>query len=143
MHINGGIKSIMSIETQVVRVARWILPVLNPAAATILFAPSKAVEESALDARLHELSDVMRRSAELVNEVEAGLTVRKAVVEKLKVEAETAQRVAALTREERAAVETLLRGTVAQEGKRTLWLGALVNLIFFVAGVLVTVWLGK
>ncbi|MDX8144694.1 hypothetical protein SK854_21435 [Lentzea sp. BCCO 10_0061] len=121
-----------------------IATLLNPALAEAIWRPERTQgTEAALEVRLEELSNTMARSAELVAEVEAALEVRQAAVAKLKSEAETAQRVAELSEEHRNAVATLLRGTVAKEGKKTFWLGALVNLFFFVAGVVVTLLVGK
>lgn len=115
--------------------------VLNPVLADLFIRrrPQSAHQhESALEERLQELAKTMRLSADLVAEVEAEFEVRRAAVEKLKGESETAKRVAQLSEEQSEAVAVLLRGTVVREGRKTFWLGALVNLVFFALGALVT-----
>lgn len=115
----------------------------NPAVAHVVTRRSSDRDTSTLERRLEELAESMRRSSQLVEEVEAALTVRRAAVEQLQADAAVAQEIASLNQEQRDAVELLLRGTVAREGRKTFWLGALVNLIFFAAGAAVTLLIGK
>ncbi len=134
----------MVVEIVSVVLADSLSRLLNPALAKVLRRPKQDRDvEAELDHRLQELAEAMSRSSELVTEVEAALKVRQVAVAQLKSDAESAQRVAELSEDQRKAVATLLRGTVAKEGRKTFWLGALVNLIFFAAGVVVTLLVGK
>lgn len=118
---------------------------LNPVLADVIGYRTKNEkrDRAELEEKLDELTLTMQRSADLVAEVEAELSVRRAAVEQLKTDAEAARNVAQLSEEQRQAVALILRGAVAKEGRKTFWLGALVNLLFFVAGVGVTLLVGR
>ena len=122
--------------------AQALVYALNPAAADAIFRTRPHVSDEALEARLDDLAVTMRRSSELVTEVEAALRARQAAAEKLRVEVETAQRIKNLTQEERDAVAVLLRSEVAREGRKNLWQGVLVNAVFFCLGILATLLIG-
>lgn len=120
------------------RVAQILIYVLNPLALDLDVKRRKPSADSLLESRLEELAQAMQRSSLLVVEVEAALTARRTAVEKLRLEAETAQQLQNLTLEQREAVATVLRAEVTREGKKVLWQGALVNAVFFGLGILVS-----
>jgi hypothetical protein len=121
------------------------LYVLNPIVgkSVIETVRKRKPDESLLEERLEELSETMKKSADLVTEVEAALQARQAAVEKLRADAETAQQIKDMTEDQRKAVANVLRAEVAREGKKTLWQGAAVNGFFFLAGVGVALWIEK
>jgi hypothetical protein len=124
-------------------VAQALAYLLNPAAARNMFQARPKVTDEALETRLDELAHSMQVSSALVVEVEAALRARQAAAERLRGEAETAQRIMDLTQAERDAVAAVLRAEVAREGKKTLWQGAAVNGVFFLLGIVATVVLDK
>ncbi|OWV04722.1 hypothetical protein B5D80_19720 [Micromonospora wenchangensis] len=126
-------------------VAQAALGILNPLAGRLIFDDIsrllKKPSDSGLEERLKELGASMQQSSQLIAEIEGGLKIREAAVEKLKQEAQTARNIKDMTDQQRAAVAAVLRTEVAREGRKTLWQGAAVNAFFFVAGVLVTLWI--
>jgi uncharacterized protein YicC (UPF0701 family) len=95
--------------------------------------------KASLEERLSELGDNLRDSARLLTEVEAEIEARAARAERLKREADDAERLAALAASERDAVARLVRAEIGAEGRRSLRRGLLINLLFFVAGILASI----
>ncbi|GAA3937277.1 hypothetical protein Aau02nite_78880 [Amorphoplanes auranticolor] len=124
--------------------AEVVLYVLNPVVGRLVVDARKKNKrnDSLLEDRLQELAGSMKKSSELVAEVEAALDARRAAVDQLRLEAETAQQIKDMSDEQRIAVANVLRAEVAREGKKTLWQGATVNGFFFALGVVVTVVVG-
>jgi hypothetical protein len=122
-----------------------LIYLLNPVMGRVLTDARKRKKrsDSLLEDRLAELADAMRKSSELVTEVEAALQAREAAVERLRAEAETAQQIKDMTEEQQQAVANVLRAEVVRGGRKALWQGAGVNAFFFLAGVVVTLWVGK
>jgi conjugal transfer/entry exclusion protein len=94
--------------------------------------------DETLASKLRELSEAMSRSSCLVAEVENTLHAKQALVEQLKSEAATATTLASLSQEQRDAVANQLRSEVDKGGRKALWLGVLVNLVFFGLGVFIS-----
>lgn len=111
--------------------------------------PSAQERAHSLEDRLSDLGDLMRSSARVLEEVQAEIQARIALAEKAKRDAEEAEQLAQLNEAQRAALARLVRaevsGEIASGGRRSFWLGVVVNFIFFAAGAgvtaLLTVWL--
>lgn len=69
--------------------------------------------------KANELTDSLRKSAELMAEIEVEFSKQKDVTMKLKEEAETNQLIASLNKEEVEAVNRILSTTVKTEGKKS------------------------
>jgi hypothetical protein len=107
--------------------------------------PAEKAEES-LEARLTALGETMRASARLLEEISAEMDARLLAAERLKTEAEAAERLAELNDAQRQAVARLVRAEVSTEGKKSFRQGLAANFFFFLAGVLAsiatTMWFG-
>jgi t-SNARE complex subunit (syntaxin) len=94
--------------------------------------------EQTLEERLDELSQSMQESAELMEEVQAELDARAALVKKLKEEAQDAEALAVLPREQveatRRMMDSQLDGTVRGIRKNNI----LIGIVSFAAGGCVT-----
>lgn len=98
----------------------------------------KVRDEGSLESKLARLSASIGDSVALMQQVSAELTARKETVEQLKVEADHAQRIVALTQEQKEAVAKLVRAEVASEGKRSTKMSVWVGLLYALAGALIT-----
>lgn len=78
----------------------------------------------------------------LVSDIEAEISQRMALVEKLKNESESFERLASLNKEQADVVSDLLQGQLRSESKRTFWQGFVVNGLLFILGIVATVLIG-
>lgn len=81
----------------------------------------------------------MKTSANLIEQISAEMDVRAKVALTLKAEAEQARQLASLHEEQRQAVVRAVGAEMAAESKRTGRQNLRANILFFVAGVLVSV----
>ncbi|MBR9883447.1 MAG: hypothetical protein GYB21_07210 [Oceanospirillales bacterium] len=91
--------------------------------------------------RIKRLANNLREATSAISEIEAELKERHALAEKVKSDYERYQKLAGLKRDEVEAVVQALRGELREEGTKSLWKSAIINLVFFIAGVLVTVYM--
>ncbi|WP_134121767.1 hypothetical protein [Kribbella kalugense] len=98
--------------------------------------PSQSVT---LEARISRLQNQMRSSAELIEQITAEMEVRAATAASLKAEAEQAQQLASLHQEQQDAVMRAVRAEIGAEGKNAARQNLKANILFFLAGVLVSV----
>lgn len=107
-------------------------------------------EPPTIENRLSDLSQLMRSSALLLEEVQAEIQARIALAEKAKKDADDNERLAQLNEAQKIALARLIRaevsGEVSRGSRRSFWQGFALNLLFFVLGgvvsVATTVWLG-
>src|SRR5262249_49608497 len=107
--------------------------------------------EQTLEQRLNDLGDLMRSSAQILEQVQAEIQARVALVTKVKQDAAEAERIAQLNETQRIAVARMVRAELATEfaktSRRSFWQGFMVNFLFFVGGavvsVITTLWLGR
>ncbi|HJP73510.1 MAG TPA: hypothetical protein VJ914_04535 [Pseudonocardiaceae bacterium] len=102
----------------------------------------KPSADELLESRLSSLAQLMQQSSSLISEVEAALILRQTAVEKLKLEAETAQRLAELSKDQSEAVARLVQAGAEKETKKSIWYGIVGNAVFFGLGILVSLWIG-
>lgn len=120
--------------------ALWPLALVLPFALALRIAADR-LERSVRQRRLGTLEERLQRAAarmadarELVDGVETELTARQAALTRLMEQADKWQDLASLRQEEARAVAALVRSEVSRGGRRTLWQGAIVNVLFFAAG---------
>lgn len=89
--------------------------------------------------RIEKLSRALTEATTLIGGIERELKERHRLVEKLRDDCDRYDQLAKLKASEVEAVVQSLRGEIRQEGKRSFWQSVLLNFVFFVAGVLVTV----
>jgi hypothetical protein len=87
-----------------------------------------------LDHAVRALTDAQAAAADLATDIKR----RRQEVERL----ETEQQLLQLTAQELEAVRATIRGELAKEGRRSFWLGVLVNFVFFCLGVGATLLVG-
>lgn len=90
--------------------------------------------------RIEKLSGALRDATNLIGGIERELKERHRLVEKLRDDCARYDQLAKLKATEVEAVVQSLRGELRQEGKRSFWQSALLNFVFFLAGVVVTVY---
>lgn len=83
----------------------------------------------------------MKESISLTNEIEQEIQQRHSMVTKLQEDVNRFKRLAKLKGSEVEAIAQTLRGELRTEGSKSLFKSALVSLVFFIAGVLVTLYI--
>jgi hypothetical protein len=91
--------------------------------------------------RIEKLSRALIEATTLIGGIELELKERHRLVEKLRDDCDRYDQLAKLKATEVEAVVQSLRGELRQEGRRSFWQSALLNFIFFLAGILVTVYI--
>ena len=91
--------------------------------------------------RIEKLSKALTDATSLISGIERELNERHRLVEKLREDCDRYDHLAKLKASEVEAVVRSLRGELRQEGKRSFWQSVGLNFVFFVAGVLVTVYM--
>ena len=91
--------------------------------------------------RINRLARNLKEATSAISEIESELRERHALAEKVKTDYERYQKLADLKKEEVEAVVQALRGELREEGSKSLWKSVAINLVFFVAGVVVTVYM--
>lgn len=91
--------------------------------------------------RINRLALNLKEATAAISEIETELKERHALAEKVKADYERYQKLASLKEEEVEAVMQALRGELREEGSKSLWKSAAINLVFFIAGVAVTVYM--
>ena len=89
--------------------------------------------------RIARLTTALSESSHVIQEIEAEMKDRTELVEKLKRDAETYERLRNINREEAEAVAQALGGELRKEGRRSLLTNFLMNFVFFVLGVITTI----
>jgi hypothetical protein len=92
----------------------------------------------ALEQRLDDLANSMKESARLVEQISAELAAQAASARQLKEEAETAEAIARLHKEETAAIQRLLDTQLEGAARRIRGDSIKLSIIFFFAGSVVT-----
>lgn len=91
--------------------------------------------------RIEKLSGALTDATNLIGGIERELSERHRLVEKLREDCVRYDQLAKLKATEVEAVVQSLRGELKLEGRRSFWQSALLSFIFFLAGVVVTVYL--
>jgi hypothetical protein len=94
--------------------------------------------EKASGDRIETLIRNLNQANDVIREIEIEIRERTKLAEKLQADAEQAERLLDLNHEELEAVRGLVGSELRRESKRGFWLGALVNFLFFVGGIGVT-----
>jgi flagellar biosynthesis/type III secretory pathway M-ring protein FliF/YscJ len=89
--------------------------------------------------RIARLTTALSESSHVIQEIEAEMKDRTELVEKLKRDAETYERLRNINREEAEAVAQALGGELRKEGRRSLLTNFFMNFGFFVLGVATTI----
>lgn len=92
-----------------------------------------------LEARIDALQTKMKESANLIEQITAGMHARASTAARLKAEAEHSRQIASIHKDQQDAVMHALRAEVADQNKRTYWQAMRANGLFFIAGVLASV----
>ncbi|MCO6010575.1 hypothetical protein NE236_37020 [Actinoallomurus purpureus] len=113
--------------------------------------PEERLTPPSLEDRALRVAELIKESGSLIDELTAEMAARAAALEQLRAEAEHAQRVAEIHKEQQEAVAKILRlelerqeeqirSELAKNNRRSFWQGFAVNigvgLLFFVAGLL-------
>jgi hypothetical protein len=98
-----------------------------------------ASQNLTLEDQIDRLQDQMKSSAQLIEQISAEMEVRAKTAASLKAEAEQAQQLASLHREQQDAVMRAVRAEMAAESKKSARQNLKANLLFFLGGVLVSV----
>ncbi len=91
--------------------------------------------------RIERLSKSLKEAASLSSEIENEITRRNEIVEKLKTDLKRYEELKKLKEPEVEAVVHTMRGELKREGNKSLWQSADLNLIFFLAGIAVTIYI--
>ncbi|PLX59581.1 hypothetical protein [Sedimenticola selenatireducens] len=91
--------------------------------------------------RISRLTRNLKEATTAISEIESELKERHALAEKVKADYERYEKLASLKEEEVEAVMQALRGELREEGAKSLWKSAAINLVFFLAGVAVTIYM--
>jgi hypothetical protein len=89
--------------------------------------------------RIARLTTALSESSHVIEEIEVEMKDRTELVEKLKRDAETYERLRNINREEAEAVAQALGGELRKEGRRSLFTNFFMNFGFFVLGVATTI----
>jgi t-SNARE complex subunit (syntaxin) len=90
--------------------------------------------------RIEKLSRALTDATNLIGGIERELQERHRLVQKLRDDCDRYDQLAKLKASEVDAVVQSLRGELRNEGRRSFWQSVALNFIFFLAGVLVTVY---
>ncbi|MGE6451502.1 hypothetical protein ACQKC5_03745 [Shewanella baltica] len=90
--------------------------------------------------RIERLSKALKESISLTNEIEQEIQKRHSMVTKLQDDVNRYESLAKLKESEVEAIAQTLRGELRSEGGKSLLKSALISLVFFVAGVIVTLY---
>lgn len=90
--------------------------------------------------RIERLSKALKESISLTNEIEQEIQKRHSMVTKLQDNVNRYESLAKLKESEVEAIAQTLRGELRSEGSKSLLKSALISLVFFVAGVVVTLY---
>ncbi|MCP3130062.1 hypothetical protein [Shewanella sp. KJ2020] len=90
--------------------------------------------------RIERLSKALKESISLTNEIEQEIQKRHSMVTKLQDDVNRYESLAKLKESEVEAIAQTLRGELRSEGSKSLLKSALISLVFFVAGVIVTLY---
>lgn len=85
--------------------------------------------------RIEKLSRALTDATNLIGGIERELNERHRLVQKLREDCDRYDELAKLKASEVEAVVQSLRGELRQEGKRSFWQSALMNFVFFLAGI--------
>jgi len=91
--------------------------------------------------RIERLSKSLKEAASLSSEIENEITRRNEIVEKLKTDLKRYEELKKLKESEVDAVVHTMRGELRREGNKSLWQSAGLNLVFFLAGIAVTIYI--
>jgi ribosomal protein L18 len=98
----------------------------------------RGTTEESTEQRITRLTTALSESSHVIQEIEAEMQDRTALVEKLKRDAETYERLRDINREEAEAVAQALGDELRKEGRRSFLTNFLMNFGFFVLGVATT-----
>ena len=88
----------------------------------------------ALSIKIDELTNSLRKSSELMSDIEAEFIKQKDFAMKLKEEAETSQLIASMKREEVDAVNRIFSSTVKNEGRKSSRISVVWSAVFCIIG---------
>ena len=90
--------------------------------------------------RIDRLSKALKESISLTNEIENEIRERHSIVTKLQGDVDRYESLAKLKESEVEAIAQTLRGELQSEGSKSLLKSAFVSLVFFIAGIVVTLY---
>jgi flagellar biosynthesis/type III secretory pathway M-ring protein FliF/YscJ len=99
----------------------------------------RETSEATTEQRIARLTTALSESSSVIQEIETEMKDRTELVEKLKRDAETYERLRNINREEAEAVAQALGGELRKEGRRSLLTNLFMNFGFFVLGVATTI----
>jgi len=91
-------------------------------------------------ARIDRLSKALNESIELTSEIENEIRSRHKVVEKLKEDVERYEELSSIKASEIEAVAQTIRGEIKRESNKSLLKSTIVNFLFFIAGIIITLY---
>lgn len=94
------------------------------------------------NARIDRLASSLKEAISLSSEIESEIQNRHKIVQKLEEDVDRYNKLASLKSSEVEAIVQTIGGELQKESNNSLWKGALINFIFFIAGVLVTFYAG-
>jgi len=92
-----------------------------------------------IEQRLDRLTTALSEAGHVIGEIQTEVEKRRAVVDRLRQDAETYQRLIEVNREELEAVAQVLGGELRKEGRRSFWVNLGTNFAFFALGAVVSV----
>jgi hypothetical protein len=98
-----------------------------------------APEQETLEQRMNALARTMHESSRLLEQVSAEIQMRQVRAEQLKAEADEAEKLAALNKEQVDAIKRVIASELSQESKKSRRREVLIGGLFFVGGVAGTV----
>ncbi len=98
----------------------------------------KRGKEETID-RVNDLTDLLREASEVIVKIEAEIDERSAALKKLKRDADRYSKLIEITKPEVEVLAGLLRDELVSAGKRSFLTGFVINFIFFVLGIILTV----
>ena len=91
------------------------------------------------EARIENLSQSLSDATSLISSIEAEISERHKLVQKLKSDYKRYEKLAELKEQEVEAVVQSLRGELRRENSKSFWLSASLNFLFFLVGIIATV----
>jgi predicted nucleic acid-binding Zn-ribbon protein len=90
-----------------------------------------------IEDRIRILNYSLSQATNLISQIESEVKARSELAEKLEKDVEHYKKLVEIRKPEVEAIAQLLRGELKQESRKSFWLGAAVNFIFFVLGAVI------
>ena len=105
---------------------------------TIFMGPMPRSAPVSLEDRIVKLTNALNGASKAISDIEAEIVARQALVERLREDAELAEKIATLNREQSDAVAQALKVQLDRQDRRAFWLSVLTNIFFTCLGVLLS-----